>query len=108
MKIEEVYTAISDAEAIEFNRKRVEILKVKREAVLTLSLEEREQIELLSKAAVVEADKKTGLTTGVWSLEQVQEILEKKLDGWQNLIKPVKMELAVQKGLLKPEEVFGT
>jgi len=97
MDREKILAMVSDEEAIRFNKQNIEKRKQK---LLSLSLEERRELEKQYLVAVND-----GIVTGEWTLEQVQDILEKKLNGWEELIKPVKLQLAVEKGLVSIDEV---
>jgi len=97
MDREEILARVSDEEAIEFYREKMR-LRALRLASLTENDKLAAEKEVLCTA-------EGGIISGVWTLEEVQDILENRKPGWKELIKPYKLELAVVKGLVGISEV---
>jgi len=97
MDREEILARVSDEEAIEFYREKMRL-----RALRLASLAENDK---LAAEKEVLCTAKGGIISGVWTLEEVQDILENRKPGWQELIKPYKLELAVVRGLVSISEV---
>jgi hypothetical protein len=89
----ECISQIPDEEAVVYYKTLVEERRARLQA---LSLNDQEK---LAKEKIVAI--KDGLVSGEWTVDEIVRILENRLEGWQDLIKPIKLEMCVKKGLVK-------